>query len=232
MNKWKLLLILLLIYPFSAQNHTFVKSENKTTISKRANFKTSYDKLRRWEGNYVNHPNDKGGETYGGITRKYNPDWYGWKYINGKTLQRYDSVPEAEHWVLDFYLDIWVDEGFDQLENQELANVIFDLRIHTHKKRTCILINRALEEMGLPPIDYRQNQWVNQLKSIDIKSNLMSPPPILPLPKTIFNTDICEYFLIKLNKKRKQYYYNIVRNNESQRVFIDGWIKRSNSINV
>lgn len=34
------------------------------------------------EGGYANHPADKGGETYRGITRKHNPEWSGWKYID------------------------------------------------------------------------------------------------------------------------------------------------------
>jgi len=34
------------------------------------------------EGGYANHPADKGGETYRGITRKNNDEWQGWKVIN------------------------------------------------------------------------------------------------------------------------------------------------------
>ncbi len=34
------------------------------------------------EGGYANHPADKGGETYRGISRKANPNWEGWKYID------------------------------------------------------------------------------------------------------------------------------------------------------
>jgi len=34
------------------------------------------------EGGYANHSADKGGETYRGITRKNNPNWQGWKYID------------------------------------------------------------------------------------------------------------------------------------------------------
>lgn len=46
------------------------------------NFLKSYDILIKHEGGYVNDPDDKGGETYKGIARKFNPDWKGWKIID------------------------------------------------------------------------------------------------------------------------------------------------------
>lgn len=34
------------------------------------------------ERGYVNHPLDRGGETYWGLTRKDNPDWPGWAIVD------------------------------------------------------------------------------------------------------------------------------------------------------
>jgi len=34
------------------------------------------------EGGYVNDPADKGGETYKGIARRYNPQWDGWLIVD------------------------------------------------------------------------------------------------------------------------------------------------------
>ena len=34
------------------------------------------------EGGWVNDPNDIGGETYRGISRKFNPKWNGWSVID------------------------------------------------------------------------------------------------------------------------------------------------------
>lgn len=47
-----------------------------------ANFKIALDKVLSREGGYINDPDDKGGETYKGISRKYNPDWKGWRIID------------------------------------------------------------------------------------------------------------------------------------------------------
>ena len=34
------------------------------------------------EGGYANNKNDKGGETYKGVARNYNPHWGGWVQID------------------------------------------------------------------------------------------------------------------------------------------------------
>jgi lysozyme family protein len=39
------------------------------------------------EGGYDNDPEDAGGETYKGISRKYYPDWRGWVFIDSYKTQ-------------------------------------------------------------------------------------------------------------------------------------------------
>jgi lysozyme family protein len=43
-----------------------------------------YEIVMKYEGGYVNHPNDLGGETYKGIARNAHPNWEGWKFIDQK----------------------------------------------------------------------------------------------------------------------------------------------------
>jgi lysozyme family protein len=47
-------------------------------------FKKIYNIVIAWEGGHVNHPDDPGGETYKGISRKNHPNWAGWKLIDAK----------------------------------------------------------------------------------------------------------------------------------------------------
>lgn len=47
-----------------------------------ADFNEEFEKLVFAEGGYVNDPDDKGGETYLGISRKHNPAWGGWGEID------------------------------------------------------------------------------------------------------------------------------------------------------
>jgi len=110
-------------------------------------FPSVYKQIREHEGNYVYHKFDKGGETYGGITRKYNPDWYGWRYIH-KGLNTNEIVCEAEFWVKDAYLDIWVKEGYMDIKDYNLALNLFDLRINSSPRTYEKKVNKVLKDMN------------------------------------------------------------------------------------
>ena len=45
-------------------------------------FDKAYKITRKHEGGYVNDPDDLGGETYKGISRRYHPSWPGWGIID------------------------------------------------------------------------------------------------------------------------------------------------------
>ena len=47
-----------------------------------ANYNIAYNKVIKIEGGYVNDPDDAGGETYMGISRKFNPNAKFWKVID------------------------------------------------------------------------------------------------------------------------------------------------------
>jgi hypothetical protein len=151
------LLLLLLLLPLLTNSEGI---EVPKVVDK-ANFVETYNHLRAYEGNYVYHINDKGGETYAGITRRYNPEWYGWKYVDRYPNKRHTYVPEAEFWVKDYYLTIWVREGFYLLENQDVANFLFDTRIHLSKRQTIKLLRR----MG---ITTDESEWAAGLDSLDV----------------------------------------------------------------
>ncbi|MBW1801582.1 MAG: hypothetical protein JRJ85_12745, partial [Deltaproteobacteria bacterium] len=43
-----------------------------------AKFDEAFEKTTAIEGGYVFDPDDAGGETYKGISRRFNPSWGGW----------------------------------------------------------------------------------------------------------------------------------------------------------
>ena len=47
-----------------------------------ADFKEAFELTLAHEGGYVKDPDDRGGETYKGIARRYNPGWSGWARID------------------------------------------------------------------------------------------------------------------------------------------------------
>lgn len=103
-----------------------------------ANFKSALDKVLSKEGGYVNDPDDKGGETYKGISRKHNPNWRGWRIIDDikkdfpkisnkdmTDLLRLNINIEKEVYYL-YKNDYWNCLELDDIPNQMVAECIFD----------------------------------------------------------------------------------------------------------
>lgn len=92
-------------------------------------------KLLEVEGGYACDPNDKGGETIFGVSRKYNPNWPGWAVvdsykINGKfPHQATDLVLlEVEADLMKLYQSY---ANFIKVEDEEWAYRIFDFAVNT-----------------------------------------------------------------------------------------------------
>ena len=120
-----------------------------------ANFKIAFRKTCKWEGEYANDPDDAGGETYKGISRKHHPTWNGWKIIDKlkqehprgfKTKLKGNS--ELQAMVDDFYKrNYWNHLHLDNLANQELANQVFDTAVNCGIKPAVKIIQKVL---GIP----------------------------------------------------------------------------------
>ncbi|MEQ1678845.1 MAG: glycosyl hydrolase 108 family protein, partial [Chitinophagaceae bacterium] len=98
---------------------------------------------------------DDGGETFGGISRVYVPEWSGWSiidavkknYKNG-IIPNNTKIPMAEAAVVDYYEEyIWRRKGQCHLiKNQQVANLVFDACVQ-HGKAARI-INAACKDAG------------------------------------------------------------------------------------
>ena len=100
-----------------------------------ADFNIEYKKLILAEGGYVNDPDDSGGETYLGISRKNNPKWIGWKTIdeikkvNGtknitKILKQNESLTDSAS--IYYKMKYWDIFRLDEIPNQKIAHEMFD----------------------------------------------------------------------------------------------------------
>lgn len=103
-----------------------------------ANFKTALDKVLQKEGGYVNDPDDAGGETYKGISRKYNPKWLGWSIIdkyksdnpninNSARTKELEKDMKLQKEVYSLYKNnYWDCLELDDVPNQLVAETMFD----------------------------------------------------------------------------------------------------------
>lgn len=85
-----------------------------------ADFEKAFARLMDEEGiKLTNDPVDRGGQTYAGISRKHNPHWVGWKFIDAGDTPPLDMVR-------DFYREeYWQPIRGDQINSQRVAEVLF-----------------------------------------------------------------------------------------------------------
>lgn len=169
------------------------------------NFQYAYKKILEHEGNYVYHPDDKGGETYRGITKKYASQWYGWRYVNKtKNKVRYQDIPQANFWAQDYYLTIWIREGFDKIHDKKLAAYLFDYRINAYTAPK--EIRKVLNVVGLCiPISNKFTAEVAECVNV--------------APNWLLKN--------RLENTRTKHYKRIASRNETQKQFLSHWLKRS-----
>lgn len=114
-----------------------------------ADFLLAYKDTAANEGGYVNDPNDSGGITYCGITKKWFPHWAGWAKLNTyMPLKKGQIIKDAEieNLVVQFYKEnFWDKIKGDHINNQDSAANIYDFAVNAGVKRAVILAQNALE---------------------------------------------------------------------------------------
>jgi len=116
-------------------------------------FDISFGKSGRAEGGYSNRPADRGGETYRGISRVYNPDWLGWPIIDKAKQSPGFPRQLAMDQVLDslvvaFYRSLWGRLHCQSFPTQELANIVFDTAILCGETTAVIYLQRSLNALN------------------------------------------------------------------------------------
>jgi len=118
-----------------------------------ADFAISFSKSDRAEGGYSNRPVDRGGETYRGVSRVYNPDWLGWPIIDKAKAspdfpQRLANDQVLDSLVVAFYRSLWGRLHCQSFPTQELANIVFDTAILCGETTAVIYLQRSLNALN------------------------------------------------------------------------------------
>ena len=130
-----------------------------------AKFDIEFKKIVLAEGGYVDDPDDNGGETYLGITRKNHPNlkmWdiiddikkkYGVKGINSRLKSNTKIIDEVKKIYKTKY---WDAMDLDDIPNQKIAHQLFDTAVNMGVK-TAINITQQLVGMT------RTGKWSEEL---------------------------------------------------------------------
>jgi len=109
------------------------------------NFLMAFAETMAHEGGYVNHPDDPGGMTFRGITRKA---YAAWKRVpvSSITEQQMRNIPLAE--CQQFYHEnYWLPVGGDDLPGG-LDFVVWDIGVNSGPKRGVKMLQKGINKLG------------------------------------------------------------------------------------
>lgn len=120
-----------------------------------AYFGDAFKKLSIKEGGYVNDKDDAGGETYRGISRKYNPTWQGWTMIDSykkhytvgskKFKSKLDNDVQLQKLVWEKYkIGYWDVFELDDFNSQRVAEQLFDTNVNCGQVAAIKMAQRVL----------------------------------------------------------------------------------------
>lgn len=174
-----------------------------------------------YEGVYDNDPIDPGGETVFGITRKYQPNWEGWKRVDeikksstGPLVSLLSADPEIKRCVNAYYISLWESFFLSQIQSQALADCIYNGCINQGAGRTLKWLQYCVNALSKSTDDVSEDGvmgvgTINQISALESEGK-------------------ADLLLELLKAQRIAAYTVTVHNREDSLKYIKGWLSRIN----
>lgn len=172
-----------------------------------ADFTRSYPALLKAEGGYVltNTKGDRGGQTYAGISRRWHPDWEGWKHES--VMSTPGSTTQLRALVSDFYRkNFWNPILGDQIKDQGVAEAIFLMGVLSGLKTTGVATQQTVNGLVLDGV-LSEDGIIGKRTIAEL--NRVKP----------------ELFLPWFSLRQIKYYVGVARK-PAQLQFLRGWVNR------
>ncbi|RLJ01288.1 MAG: peptidoglycan-binding protein [Candidatus Aenigmatarchaeota archaeon] len=98
-------------------------------------FEKAVSLVLKHEGGYVNDPDDPGGETNLGISRRNYPN----EDIKNLTVERAKEI---------YWNDFWVPNRYEEIDYEPLAMKVFDIAVNIGPRRANMMLQAALCDVG------------------------------------------------------------------------------------
>ena len=153
----------------------------------------------KYEGGYVNHPNDKGGATNHGITQSVYDDWrisrgFPRQPVSGISKDEVKAIYLARYWIL----------GKCQHLPAPLDLVHFDSGVNHGLTQAAKFLQRAL----------------------DVADDGVIGPMTLNALKEDTEGGNVDYLCHRILDQREDFYTSLAAKKPSQKVFLKGWMNR------
>ena len=190
-----------------------------------AKFDEAFEKTAAIEGGYVFDPDDAGGETYKGISRRFNPSWGGWDKIDevkkaNPRKRKFDNIFDQDdapqQGVKLFYKQFYWDRFWgDDIPVQEIGEELFDTGVNLGVRR----VVRFLQE-GLNLLNRNKKNYV------DIVEDGLFGKNTLKALNAYLKIDDVSVLLKVMNIFQGMHYIEYMRKNPVQEKYARGWLKR------
>lgn len=177
-----------------------------------ADFNKAFDITMSHEGYYSFDPNDAGGETYRGISRRYNPQWEGWDLIDDDKPDINDD--ELDPYVRKFYEERYWDVNLLDEFPQEIANEMFDTAVNIGVLRAAKFLQESLNYLNR-----------NGLLFVDLVVDGDVGPATMNAISRISKDDI-KILLKMMNVCQGRHYMDYMKKSPIQEKYARGWFKR------
>ena len=172
-----------------------------------ADYEKAYKIMLKHEGGYVNDPDDRGGETYKGVARKFNSKWEGWSRIDEHKSapdfpKSLDSDQTLENMIKGFYESLYWDKiKGDEIQSQLVAESMFDYGVNAGPSTCSRLVQKLLEVKVDGAIGPKTLEALNGMDE--------------------------DHFLASFSLMKIVRYVQLVEKYQKNRKFFFGWVKRT-----
>lgn len=186
-----------------------------------ADFARAFRKTIRFEGGYVNDPDDPGGETYRGIARRHHPGWEGWPVIDAakdspdfpRCLDRRKALQEAVR--LFYRQQYWDRIRGNSIASQEVADEVFEAGVNLGVRRAVTFLQTALNVLN-------RRQTLYQ----DVVEDGVCGPDTLAALAAYLQTEPPELVITVANILQGMHYIALMKQNAVREKYARGWLER------
>jgi lysozyme family protein len=184
-------------------------------------FNEVYGRVMQHEGGYANNPADKGRETYAGISRRFHPNWQGWKDIDEIKKQQgpipnNKIFPSLSGAVREFYRKHYWDAVLGEAySDYALALQIFDTAVNCGVRTASKMLQRTLNVLNR-----RGRLWA------DIEADGIIGARTIEALNYAYVAGKANLVLNTFCILRGSYYIEIMERDETQEVWAEAWLSR------
>ena len=192
-----------------------------------ADFELAYGETELHEGGYVNDPDDRGGETHRGVSRRFHPEWAGWEIIDEIKREHTDDfvrrINEDSRLVelsKQLYREkYWLPIQGDDIPDQHVANQLFDTGVNQGVATSLRYLQEGLNLLNRNATSYPDI-------AVD---GAMGPETLAGLDNFLRLEEGRPDYLLKMMKvMQAARYIEIMRADATQEKFARGWLNRVN----